>query len=80
MKYFLVILQFLGASFLAIILHEIYHFLTKNVSDVCLAFKNGGIMYVKGVGDSSEIIAYIITFLTIFIISIIIFRSNHGHK
>lgn len=58
MKLIRAILELFGGTFVGLIFHELYHFLTlKNVSQVCLNFgDNTSLAYVRGNGFSSEII------------------------
>jgi len=57
-----VIFTVLGGGMLGIILHEAYHYFTLDkVSIVCWETGGDTIAFVRGTGNSSEIIAYIIT-------------------
>lgn len=72
------ILVVLGALFIGIILHEIYHMITlHDVSMVCLKFGSDAFATVYGQGESSEVVAYAIT-LGCWIAGIIfIIRDKH---
>ncbi len=58
------LLTMLGALFLGIVLHEIYHILTLSyIQSVCLDFGGKMTMYVNGIGNSSEIVGHMITII-----------------
>ena len=56
-----------GGFAIGTVLHELYHYLTlSKVHEACLVFNEPGVVaYVTGVGDSSEVIAYIISWGTV---------------
>lgn len=55
------ILTIFGSIFLGMILHELYHYFTlHNIEQVCLVFGDNTVAYVRGSGESNEIVAYVI--------------------
>jgi len=57
-----IITSLLGFLLIGLLLHEMYHVLTlSKVSEVCLGFGNVGLFTVRGIGDSSEIVGWLIT-------------------
>lgn len=79
MKMIKIILELIGLATIAIIAHEAYHWFTVlEPIELCLS-KEGAITRYIG-GTTSEIIAYIITFLIMVIGSYIIFRFDKTNR
>ena len=79
MKTFKLILQFVGLATLATIAHEAYHWFTVDQPiEICMDSKGVLTRYIGG--DTSEIIAYTITFVIMFVGSFLIFREYRRKK
>lgn len=75
MRVYLFFLQLLGSFFLATILHELYHVLTKQVTVIGVEFGQGG-FFVQGYGQSSETVAFIVTAFSSLILGGLVFYFN----